>query len=54
LRQVRKVLKKLKEKDFKINMKKTKIIVSEVEFLSIVINQKGIYIDSDKIKVVKA
>jgi Reverse transcriptase (RNA-dependent DNA polymerase) len=54
LRQVRKVLNKLEERGFKINMKKMKIIVSEVEFLGTVINHKEIWINSDKIKVVKA
>jgi Reverse transcriptase (RNA-dependent DNA polymerase)/RNase H-like domain found in reverse transcriptase len=54
LRQVRKVLKKLKEKGFKINMKKTKIAVPEVEFLGAVINREGIRMDPDKIKAVKA
>jgi hypothetical protein len=53
LRQVRKVLKKLKEKGFKINIKKTKIAVSKVEFLGAVINHEGIQIDPDKIKAVK-
>jgi ribosome-interacting GTPase 1 len=53
LRQVRKVLKKLEEKSFKINMKKMKIVVLEVEFLGVVINHKGIRIDPDKIKAVK-
>jgi hypothetical protein len=48
------VLRKLKEKGFKINMKKTKIAVSEVEFLGVVINYKEICMDSDKIKAVKA
>jgi hypothetical protein len=48
------VLKKLEEKGFKINIKKMKIVVSEVKFLSAVINWKGIYIDPDQIKVVKA
>jgi RNase H-like domain found in reverse transcriptase/Reverse transcriptase (RNA-dependent DNA polymerase) len=54
LRQVRKVLKKLEEKGFKINIKKMKITVSEVKFLGIVINHKGIRINPDKIKAVKA
>jgi ribosome-interacting GTPase 1 len=54
LRQVRKVLKKLEEKGFKINMKKTKITVPEVEFLGAVINREGIQMDPNKIKVVKA
>jgi Reverse transcriptase (RNA-dependent DNA polymerase) len=53
LRQVRKVLKKLEEKGFKINMKKTKIAVPEVEFLGAVINRKGIRMDPNKIKAVK-
>jgi Reverse transcriptase (RNA-dependent DNA polymerase) len=53
LRQVRKVLKKLEEKSFKINMIKMKIVVSEVKFLGAVINYKGICMDSDKIKAVK-
>jgi hypothetical protein len=35
-------------------MKKMKIAVSEVEFLGIVINQEGIYMDPNKIKTVKA
>jgi hypothetical protein len=48
------VLKKLKEKGFKINIKKIKIIVSEVKFLGMVINYKEIHMDSDKIKIVKA
>jgi hypothetical protein len=47
------VLKKLKEKDFKVNIKKMKITVSEVEFLGTVINYKEIHMDLDKIKVVK-
>jgi hypothetical protein len=42
LRQVKKVLKKLEEKSFKINVKKMKIAVSEVEFLGAVINCEGI------------
>jgi ribosome-interacting GTPase 1 len=54
LRQVRKVLKKLEEKGFKINMKKMKITVPEVEFLGVVINCEGIQMDPDKIKVIKA
>jgi hypothetical protein len=49
----RKVLKKLEEKDFKINIKKTKITVLKIEFLSVIINCKEIYIDSNKIKVIK-
>jgi hypothetical protein len=54
LRQVRKVLKKLEEKAFKINIKKIKIVVSEVKFLDVIINREGICINPDKIKVVKA
>jgi Reverse transcriptase (RNA-dependent DNA polymerase) len=53
LRQARKVLKKLEEKGFKINMQKTKTAVSEVEFLGTVINHEGIRMDPDKIKAVK-
>jgi hypothetical protein len=47
------VLKKLEEKGFKINMKKTKIAVLEVEFLGAVINREGIRMNPDKIKAVK-
>jgi arginyl-tRNA synthetase len=54
LKQVRKVLKKLKEKSFKINIKKMKIAVLEVEFLGVVINHEGIRMDFNKIKTVKA
>jgi Reverse transcriptase (RNA-dependent DNA polymerase) len=54
LRQVRKVLKKLEEKGFKINIKKMKIAVSKVEFLGVVINHEGIQMDPDKIKAIKA
>jgi hypothetical protein len=47
------MLKKLKEKSFKINIKKTKITVLEVEFLGTVINREEIWMDPDKIKAVK-
>jgi hypothetical protein len=47
------VLKKLEEKGFKINMKKTKVAVPEVEFLGTVINYEGIQMDPNKIKMVK-
>jgi hypothetical protein len=46
-------LKKLEEKYFKINMKKTKIAILEVKFLGAVINYEGICMNPDKIKVVK-
>jgi hypothetical protein len=48
------VLKKLEKKSFKINIKKTKIAVSEVKFLGAVISHEGIHIDPNKIKAVKA
>jgi hypothetical protein len=47
-------LKILEEKGFKINIKKMKIIVSKVKFLDAVINYEVIWMDPDKIKVVKA
>jgi Reverse transcriptase (RNA-dependent DNA polymerase) len=53
LRQVRKVLRKLKERGFKINIKKTKIAMLEVKFLGAMINCEGICMDLNKIKTVK-